>query len=236
MKKKFNAIKVLITAIVVILGISGIGWFTWYFGKMFVGLVSAGTPEPQMKMEQTGSEILSLSKIGLWTCQAGVYQEQKNANSMVDLLKLKGWKAEVIKTGPYTVGIGAFNNKETAVLLCKILGEQGIKTWIKEETFPALHYKVSGKNVEIITSMLEITNSLLNGKEKDKVKEELAGDVETIFAGECPADFQKLNAILQGILRKEYENKDSNNLYGQDLLGLYAEYKTVTTKYFKNTK
>ncbi len=235
--KKYNYMRVLITTLVVIIGISGIAWFTWHLGKMFVGLVSTSPiNDSSDKIEQTSSKILTLPPINLWTCQVGVFKERKNADQMIESLKLKGWKAEIIQKEPYTVAVGAFNQKEKAILLGNILAEEGIPFWIKEETFPALHYKVSGKNVERITVMLTLANSLLGGTERDKIRDELAGDKEFLFAGVCPTDFQRLSENLRQILDSKYANSDITGPYHQDLLVLFMEYQSVTTKYFKNSK
>ncbi|RNC29951.1 MAG: hypothetical protein AWM53_00171 [Candidatus Dichloromethanomonas elyunquensis] len=234
--KKFKVLKVLITIIMVILGISCISWFTWNLGKIFLGMVSAGTSETKAKADQSGSVILNLPKVDFWTCQIGVYKDKKKADILVSSLKLEGRKAEIIKEEPYTVALGVFNNKEEAVRQGNILAQEGIQTWIKEETFPALHYKVSGNNIGKITSLLMIANSILNGAERDQVKQEQAGDVQSYFAGQCPQDFQNLKAMLQEILFREFPNKESDNLDRRDLLGLYAEYKSITTKYINISK
>jgi hypothetical protein len=235
--KKIKAGKVLITLIVVIIGIAGISWFTFHLGKMFVGLVSANTTVNPGKAEQPGSEILTLPKIDLWTCQVGVFNDKKNADKLVDAMQAKGWKAEIItEEAPYTVAVGAFTNRETAVLLSHDLMGKGIQALIQAESFPALHYKVSGRNVEKITTMLKTANSLLNGTARDQVQKELAGDMEAFLSGECPTDFQRLNLTLGQIFHKKYPNEGSDFVYKEDLLDLFAGYKSITTKYFKNDK
>lgn len=235
--KKYNCVRVLITTLVVIIGISGIAWFTWHLGKIFVGLVSSSPLNHSSdKIEQTSSKILTLPSINLWTCQVGVFKERKNADQMIESLKLKGWKAGIIKEEPYTAAIGAFNHKENAILFGNTLAEEGIPVCIKEEKFPALHYKVSGKNVERITVMLTLANSLLGGTERDKIRDELAGDKEFLFAGTCPTDFQRLSENLQQILDTKYAHDDITGSYHQDLLMLFMEYRSVTTKYFKNSE
>lgn len=230
MKKKYY-LRVLITTLVVILGISGIGWFTWHMGKLFVGLVATNSSDGKEKVEEKISKALSLPELSLWTCQVGVYKEKKNAGLLVESLKLKGWKAEIIKEEPYTVAIGAFHTKEKAIFYGNGLVEEGIEAWTREEKFPALHYKVSGKNAEKITALLENTNSLLKGMERNKVKDKLAGEMEILVTGECPTDFEKLRDALSTVLNTNYEEKEFTGLYNQDLLKLFLEYQLITTKY-----
>jgi hypothetical protein len=235
--RKFKYLRVLISALLVILGISAMGWFTWHLGKMFIGLVSAGTPDAQQeKINQTDSQILTLPQINLWTCQTGVFKEKKNADVLVESLTLKGWKAGIVNEEPYTVLVGVLESKDQAILLKSALAEDGIEAWVKEEVFPPLHYKISGKNVDRISKMLSMANSLLSGTEREIVRKELEGDMDFLFAGECPADFQRINNLLQEILGKTYAEADQNLGYQQDLLALFIEYKVITTKYFKNYK
>lgn len=235
--RKFKYLRVLITALLVILGISAMGWFTWRLGKMFIGLVSAGTPNAQQeKVNQTDSKILTLPQINLWTCQTGVFKEKKNADVLVESLRLKGWKAGIVNEEPYTVVIGVLESKDQAALLKGALAEDGIEAWIKEEVFPSLHYKISGKNVDKISKMLSMANTLLSGTEREAVRKELEGDMDFLFAGDCPADFRRINDLMQEILGKTYVKDDLNLGYQQDLLALFIEYKAITTKYFKNYK
>ena len=224
--------KGLITVLVVIIGISGIGWFTWHLGRMFVGLVTSSSQDTLAEIQPTGSQVLNLPEIKLWTCQIGVYKDRKNAELQVDSLKHKGWKAAIIKEEPFTIAIGSFAEKGEAVLLGDILTKEGIQSWAREESFPALNYKVSGKNVEGVTRILILTNSLLCGAERNKVQAELAGDIEVISADSCPSAFTKLNQILSKVLTIEYERNDLKCSYNQDLLEMFVEYKLVTTKFF----
>lgn len=234
--KKNKYLRVLTMTFLVILGISGIGWVTWHLGQIFVGLVSNTSLSEEEKGGQTSAQILNLPKITLWTCQAGVYKDRRNADKMVESLSSKGWKAAAIQEEPYTIAIGAFNTKERALLQGDVLAEDGIETWVKEESFPALSYKVSGKNAEKITVLLKLTNALLSGKEKNAVKAELAGDTNFFIAGGYPSDFEKLNTTLSMVLSRQYQDDERKGLYHQDLLDLYLDYKIITTKYLKNYK
>jgi len=107
--------------------------------------------------------------------------------------------------------------------------DKGIDSWIRRENFPELHYKVNGKSVEIVSTILKLSNALLRGTDKDKINEELAGDMDFLFTGGCPTEVQSLNDNLYSILIKEYEVDDSR--YNQDLLKLLLEYKSITTKF-----
>jgi hypothetical protein len=83
--------------------------------------------------------------------------------------------------------------------------------------------------------MLTVANSLLSGKERDAVKNELAGDMEFLFAGICPDEFEKFEDLLRTVIGTDYQS-DQQCVYQQDLLDLFVEYKLITTKYFKNDK
>lgn len=234
--KKFSTMRVLIAIFVVILGMGAIGWFTWHLGKMFVGLVSKSPAPVQETATVATSEVLSLPEIKVWTCQIGVFKDEKNARALIDSLKAKGWKAGIVKEDPYTVSIGLFGTKEKAAELGNVLAESGTNTWIKEESFPALHYKVSGKNVEKVCLNLKIANALLTGGMREQVRQELAGDSEFLFSGGYPTDFQKLNHDLEVIFNTDYEKQGFTGAYEQDMLEVYLEYRSIATKYLKNSK
>jgi hypothetical protein len=232
MRKK-NYLRVLITVLVVILGISGIGWFTWHLGKIFIGLVSAAE-SGRTQEAPSGSVILDLPQISFWTCQVGIYNDRKNADLLLENLKDKGWKAGMIKEDPYTVAIGVYNTKEEAVAQGEIILQDGMEVWVRKETYPALSYKVKGKNIERATFILQTANSLIGGKSIKEIKAELAGDKDVFLNADFPADFQKLQSTLVDIFDTEYLETESKNLYCQDLLGLFQEYRLITTKFLKN--
>ncbi|HHV64718.1 MAG TPA: SPOR domain-containing protein [Peptococcaceae bacterium] len=231
MRKK-NYLKVLITVFVVILGISGIGWFTWHLGQIFVGLVSAADAG-EKQTAQNSSAILNLPQITFWTCQVGVYEDKQNADRLVESLRAKGWKAEMIKENPYIIAIGVFPAKEEAVLHSKALIKDGIEAWVREEVYPSLSYKVSGGNVKKTTFLLQTANALLGGKDINEVKAVLAGDKDFLL-GDFSPTFQTLQSTLLAILDTNYQQTESNNQYYQDLLGLYREYQLLTTKFLTN--
>ncbi len=227
MKKKW--LKVLITLVVVIIGISAIGWFTWNIGQLFLDLVAKSPVEDQERLEVRTSEILILREFNFWTCQIGVFENEKNALNMVEITLAKGWKAEIIQVEPFVVAVGLFASKEEASFLSQNMTDKGIESWIRKESFPELHYKVNGPSVETVSNILRLSNSLLRGTPKDELKEELAGDIDFQFAGGCPEDLQSLNENLYYILSKDY--KEDVSRYNQDLLKLLLEYKSITTKF-----
>lgn len=222
-------LRVLITAMVVILGISAVGWFTWNIGGLFLDLVAKSPVEEPDEVKVTVGELLILPDLEFWTCQIGVFNQEKNARKMREEALAKGWKAEIIQKDPYVVAVGLFPSKEQAALLSKEMTEKGFEAWVRQEAFPELHYKVKGTSVQRVSNTLKLTNSLLGGVSRDKVKQELAGDIEFLFAGECPQDLQGLNDVLNIILNTDYEGEDPT--YYQDLLQLFMEYKSITTKF-----
>lgn len=227
MKKRW--LRVLITIVVVIIGISAIGWFTWNIGQLFLDLVAKSPIEDQEQMKVTTSQILNLPEFDYWTCQIGVFEDKENALNMVQISLAKGWKAEIIQAEPFVVAVGLFTSKEEAGFQNQIIIDKGIESWIRKEKFPELHYKVNGQSVEMVSNILMLSNSLLKGIPKEQLKEELAGDIDFLFAGGCPEDLQSLNNNIFSILSKDYK-KDTFE-YNQDLLKLLLEYKAITTKF-----
>ncbi len=227
--KKNKWLRVLITTVVVIIGIIAIGWFTWNIGQLFLDLVAKSPVEEHEQLKVTTSEILILPEFEFWTCQIGVFEDEKNALNMVDIAVAKGWKADIIQAEPFVVAVGLFATKEEAIFQGQNMTDEGIESWIRKENFPELHYKVNGKSIEMVSTILKLSNSLLRGTSKDKLKEELAGDIDFLFAGGCPEELQPLNDNLFTIMSKDYE-KDLFG-YNQDLLNLLLEYKSITTKF-----
>ena len=228
MKRK-TWFRVLFTAIVVIIGLTAVGWFTWNIGGLFLDLVAKSPVETPQEVKVTVGEILTLPEFDFWTCQIGVFKQKSNADQMVDNALAKGWKAEIIQEDPFVVAVGLFQTKEGASLNSQLMTEQGFEAWVKQESFPELHYRVNGTNTMRVSNILKLSNLLLGGTPRDKVKEGLAGDAGFLFAGECPEDLSGLDNELNKILNNEYEEEPSG--YHQDLLKLYLEYKSITTKF-----
>jgi len=232
MGKKYRS-GVLISIIMVILGLSAVGWFVWYTGKMFVGLVSSETAVTSENPSETNSEILNLPEIKLWTCQIGVYKDKENAEALLQNLHNKGWQAVIISKEPYQVAVGAFGSDEEALFCYQGLLENGIDSWVREVTYPALHYKVSGSETETVLEILELANSLCAGLGQDNGQTDAAEKIQDVKDSDYPEDFRHLqdnlgalNASLDGQGNLQYK-------YNQQLLQVFAEYKWVTYKYFE---
>ncbi|NLL52285.1 MAG: SPOR domain-containing protein [Peptococcaceae bacterium] len=230
--KKNRYFKGLITVFLVIIGVCGIAWFTWHLGRMFVSLVSTSTIDSLAEVQASDSRILNLPDIIFWTCQVGVFKDQKNVEAQLEFLSSKGWKAAVLTEEPYTIAIGSFAAKEDALALSSLLAGDGIDTWVKEESFPALHYKVNGKNTEEVIRILTLSNSLLKELGNNSVPDKVTLVAESVFTSECPSDFAKLKQALVQLLTTPDANHDQDYTYSQNILNLYAEYKQVTTKFF----
>jgi len=226
--------KGLISLLVVIIGVSGIGWLTWHLGGMLVNLV-AGGPLPSESKTETGvgeGTILHLPELRFWICQAGVYKDKEKAQFAVETLKARGWKAAIIKEEPYTIGIGLFAGKDQALAFNAILAADHIETWVREEVFPALDYRVNGRDAQGVSRILSLSNSLLRGSGLNKIQAELEGDRRLLFAEGCPADFARLEQMFLETVTGIYPENDGKQVYNQDLLMLFSEYKFVTTKFF----
>ncbi|NLM21703.1 MAG: SPOR domain-containing protein [Peptococcaceae bacterium] len=230
--KKNRYFKGLITVFLVIIGVCGIGWFTWHLGRMFVGLVSTNMTNSPAEVQASDSRILNLPDIVFWTCQVGVFKDHKNVEAQLESLSRKGWKAAVLTEEPYTVAVGSFAGKEDALALSSLLAKDGIEAWVKEVSFPALHYKVNGKNTEEVIRILTLSNSLLREPGNNSVPDKAKLVVESVFTSECPSDFAQLKHALVQVLTTPDANDDHDYTYNQNILNLYAEYKQVTTKFF----
>ncbi|NLP44413.1 MAG: hypothetical protein GX351_07275, partial [Peptococcaceae bacterium] len=226
---KISKKRVLATVLLVILSISGVAWFTWKTGRVFVGLIAASPAGVEVSKEKVDSKILDLPEIAVWVCQAGVYQDRKNVARAIDALKLKGQQARIIQEDPNIIALAAFPTKEQAVIQSKALAEQGIEIWIREEIYPALHFRISGKHKEEIILLLEQTNALLNGKPPETVLDEMAVDSSEFFAEKYPEDFDNLKNTLYNVLNANIGR--NSEIYGRAILDLYLEYRATTKKY-----
>lgn len=220
--KKNKLRQVLITVSVVIIGISAIGWFVWKTGQIFLNLVKV-SPAEEPAVE---SELLVLPELHFWICQAGVFQDKSNAESLAEHIQTRGWKAQIINEKTYKVAVGLFDTKEKAELQKDVLAQEGLEVWIRDEFFPALHYRVKGTNTSAVSAALKTVNSLLRGIPKEEAKDLLAGDLNCIF----PDALDSLNLALFEVLNKDYQ-RDEQGTYYQDLLALYVEYRAITTKF-----
>jgi len=227
---KISKKRVLVTVLAVILGISGVAWFIWKTGQVFVGLIAASPMDIEVKKEVTDSTILDLPEITVWVCQAGVYRDSKNAARAIEELKLKGQQARIIQEDPNVLAVAAFPTKEQAITLSKALAEQGIEIWLREEKYPALHFRVSGNQMEEIIFLLKQTNSLLNGKMPETGQEETGVDLDKLFAEKYPNGFDNLKNTLYNVLNAN--NGKNLEMYGRAILDLYLEYKASTKKYY----
>jgi len=232
MEKKFRS-GVLISIIMVILGLSAVGCFVWHTGKMFVGLVSSETTATSENPSKTSSEILNLPEIKLWTCQIGVYKDKKNAEALLQNLHNKGCQAVIISKEPYQVAVGAFGSDEEALSYYQGLLENGIDSWVREVTYPALHYKVSGSETETVLKILELANSLCTNLGQDYDRTNAADRIRNVINSDYPEGFRHLQDDLSTLNASLDSQGNSQYKYNQQLLQVFAEYKWVTYKYFE---
>lgn len=235
--KKYSKLRGLITFIVVIIGISAIGWFIWNTGHIFVSLVTEETVLTNQTDTGSGNEeteeILTLPPIKFWTCQAGVFNDKNNALKIRDELRTKGWKAELLTDSSNMVVVGYFPFKEDAKEFSTVLQEQGVNNFIKEMDFPALKFKVRGKSSNVIVQILDLSNRILRGENlADLAMLERA--VNTAATG-SPLSFAELNNCLQEIVNKSSKQEEYAT-FNQDLLNLYMQYCENTVKYLNNPK
>lgn len=231
---KSKKIKCLIIIIMAIIGIIAAGFFLWKTGSVFIRMVSEGTANNAAISKETQEEILILSKIEFWTCQTGVYKSKENAGAEVTELGMKGWKASIINGENYIVSIGMMAAKEEGTEINKKLEESGISAWIKKVEYPALHFKVTGKDVDTTIKILKLANVVLIKKNIND--EEASRYYDILSADKCPEDLKKIRQMMQELYKEQNPEVGTEKTKpdSRKLFALFNEYSSITTKYFSS--
>lgn len=200
--------------LVLILGIIALALLTWGIGKIYLELIGQSSHEHTADVqttadyEKTNQEtILNLPKVNFWTCQAGVFQQEHNAQLIKDQLTVLGFEAEVISANPWIVGIGLGHSANELEGLRQVLEERGFSTIPKQIILPERTFRVSGNGGQLTAELLKNVNTIL---EKGFQEELLAREEQlwTAQAGEHPPkDLERLHQLYGDIRGKSTQEE-----------------------------
>lgn len=156
--------------IVLILGMLALGLLTWGIGKIYLELVGQSS-RGQSSVVQSGQKdtddnnlVLVLPKVTFWTCQIGVFENEMNARKSKEQLMQLGFKAEVINSNTWFVGIGLGNSASELKGLRSSLAANGIPTIPKQIELPERTFRVAGSGAQLTVDLLTNVNDILKGE------------------------------------------------------------------------
>ena len=217
--------------VVLILGVMAIGLLTWGVGKIYLELVGQSSSDKAAAVQTRGKAanpltdtVLNLPAVKFWTCQVGVFQNERNALLRQEQLRVLNMNAEVISTNPWTVGIGLGHTSDELKGLRQSLADKGISTVIKQVVLSDRSFRVAGNGSQLTVEVLTNVNTILQGgltvealtKEK-QIWNALAGDYP-------PKELEGLHQLYSQILGK-------TNFEDQKALSLFSESQRVINKF-----
>lgn len=147
-----------------------LGLLTWGIGKIYLELVgqssriqSQGTQTSQKDTNPDNNIVLVLPEVTFWTCQVGVFQNESNAQISKEQLRVLGFKAEVINSNPWVVGLGLGRSASELKGLRTLLAEKGISTVSKQIALPERTFRVAGNGAQLTVELLTNANNILKG-------------------------------------------------------------------------
>jgi len=195
--------------LVLILGIMALALLTWGIGKIYLELIGQSSREHTVSvkhdqtLDKTSQEtILVLPTVTFWTCQAGLFQQEHNAQLLKDQLTVMGFKAEIISANPWMVGIGLSHSANELKELRQLLEEKGFSTIPKQIQLPERSFRVAGNGAQLTAELLKNVHSVL---EKGFNEQLLAKEEQlwTTQAGEHPPkDLEGLHQFYNQIRTK----------------------------------
>jgi len=219
--------------LVLILGIMALALLTWGIGKIYLELIGQSSREHTISvkndqtLDKTNQEtILDLPAVTFWTCQAGLFQQEHNAQLLKDQLTVMGFKAEIISANPWMVGIGLSHSANELKELRQLLEEKGFSTIPKQIQLPERSFRVAGNGAQLTAELLKNVNSIL---EKGFNGQLLAKEEQlwTTQAGEHPPkDLEGLHQLYNQIRKKT--TPEEQEAAG---LSLFFEYQRVINKF-----
>ncbi|MCB8817634.1 SPOR domain-containing protein [Desulfosporosinus shakirovi] len=219
--------------LVLILGIMALALLTWGIGKIYLELIGQSSREHTVSvkqdqtLDQTDQEtILVLPEIRFWTCQAGLFQQEHNAQLLKDQLTVMGFKAEVISANPWMVGIGLRHSANELKELRQLLEEKGFSTIPKQIQLPERSFRVAGNGAQLTAELLKNVHSIL----EKGFNQQLLAKEEQLWMTQAgkhpPKDLEGLHQLYNQI---RTENKPKE----QEVIGLslFFESQRVINKF-----
>lgn len=154
--------------VVLIVGLMAIGFLTWGMGKIYLEIVGQASSEKAEAVQYRSKDanplpdiVLTLPEVKFWTCQVGVFQSESNAQLRKEQLRVSNLNAEVIRTDPWTVGIGFGHSADELKGLRQSLADKGISTVPKQVLLPERSFRVVGNASQLTAELLTNVNSIL---------------------------------------------------------------------------
>jgi len=192
----------------------GLVLITWNVGQAYVGL--AVHPETQTP-GPVAETVLVLPAMQFWTSQTGVFSQQENAQKEVELLRARGWDAQIFTEHPYAVGIGVGRSPEEIEGIRQELAQQGVVSLVKQVSMPESSFRVVGSGIGQTVEILQRVNTLLNNG-LDPAKLGQLGDLPEL--ANTPRELVGLRQVLI-----EYEDGGSPEQFKGTGLAVYVEYR-----------
>lgn len=218
--------------VVLILGLVALALLTWGIGRIYLELIGqpgqkhvAEAQSFQDHQKSSANLILKLPKTSFWICQAGIFQNEENAQLIKGQLQVAGYTAEIIGANPWTVGVGLGHSAADVAELRERLAAQGIQTIPKQIQLPERSFRVGGNGAELTAAMLTNVNTIL-----DKgFTEEVLNQEEQLWAALAGDHPPKDLAALH----ENYGRIRSQNLTGQKNMGLslFFEFQRIINTY-----
>ena len=210
--------------VVLMVGIMAIGLLTWGVGKIYLELVGQSSRDKAEAVQYRSKEanslannVLTLPEVKFWTCQIGVFQNEKNAQLRKEQLGVLGLNAEVISTDPWTVGIGLSHSADELKGLRQSLADKGIPTVPKQVVLPMRSFRVAGNSSQLTMELLTNVNTIL---QEGLTVEALAKEKQAwnALAGDNPPK------ELEGLHQFYSKVREKTTLEDQKALGLSLFY------------
>lgn len=206
--------------VILILGMMSIGLLTWGVGKIYLELVGQSSHEKAEAVLHRSKEanpltdkVLILPEAKFWTCQVGVFQNERNAHLRKEQLRSLNFKAEVINADPWIVGIGLSQSADELKELRRTLSDREITTVPKQITLPERSFRVAGNGSQLTAELLMNVNKILQG---GVTAEALNGEKQSwnALAGDFPPK------ELEGLHQLYSKIREETTSEGQKALGL----------------
>ncbi|MGI6120040.1 MAG: SPOR domain-containing protein [Desulfosporosinus sp.] len=199
-------------SVILCVGIVAIGLLTWGVGKIYLELVEQSGSKNVKTMQYHSLDadlspeiILNLPEVKFWTCQVGVFQNERNAQLRKEQLRASNLYAEVISNDPWAVGIGLGHSADELKELRHFLTDKGISSVPKQFVLPERSFRVGGKSAQLTAELLKNVNTILKEgftgealvKEK-QLWDNLAGDYppkELLSLHQFYCDIREKNSI-----------------------------------------